>query len=474
MPRSGQGPSEVRSAPGRVIGVAGAAVPLVALVGALAVTMRAGSLATDPAGLLGPYTICWALFAVTVWRLRRLSGRAAVFLVVAGGIAVTATGLLAPPATSTDSFRYAWDGRVQAAGLSPYDRAPADPALAPLRDRWLFPEGAACRGRDRYPLPSATGARSCTRINRPTVHTIYPPLAQAYFWVVDRLSPEGSRHKPLQAGGAVLAFATTLVLLRVAPARAAWWAWCPAVPVEAVNNAHVDVLGVLLTVVALIAVVRHGVLGGALLGAATAVKLLPAVTLPGALSGLLTRPRRVPDALAVVGAAVLVVALAYLPYVLASRASVLGYLFGYVNEEGYGDTGGNRYAVLRLLLPDSWAVPAALAVVAAAAVVVLWRGDAERPWQGALTVTGVAFLAFTPGYSWYALLVVALVALDGRWEWLAVPVAGAVAYLGRAEPTAGTAAYVAAALVVAGAAAVRLRSPAGRALPPPPQRVQQP
>ncbi|TDD46647.1 DUF2029 domain-containing protein, partial [Nonomuraea terrae] len=451
-----------------MIGAAWAAVPLLALVCALALTVRAGSLSTDPTGLLGPYAICWALFAVAVWRLRRVPKRAALFMVGAGGFAVAATGLLAPPATSTDSFRYAWDGRVQAAGLSPYDHAPADPALAPLRDRWLFPEGAACRGRDRYPLPSPTGVRSCTRINRPAVHTIYPPLAQAYFWAVHRLSPEGSRHKPLQIGGAVLAFATTIMLLRVAPARAAWWAWCPAVPVEAVNNAHVDVLGVLLTVIALTIVARRRVLGGALLGAATAVKLLPAVTLPGALSGLLARPRRASDALAVAGSAVLVVTLAYLPYVLASRASVLGYFFGYVKEEGYDDTGGHRYAVLRLFLPDSWAMPAALAVVAAAAVAVLCRGDAERPWHGALTVAGIAFLVFTPGYSWYALLVVALVALDGRWEWLAVPVAGAVAYLGRAEPAAGTAAYAVAALVVAAASAVRLRSPAGRTPPPPP------
>ncbi|MGW3042190.1 hypothetical protein ACWC9T_19650 [Kitasatospora sp. NPDC001159] len=32
----------------------------------------------------------------------------------------------------------------------------------------------------------------------------------------------------------------------------------------------------------------------------------------------------------------------------------------------------------------------------------------------------------TPSFSWYGLLVVALVALDGRWEWLAVPAAGQV------------------------------------------------
>ncbi|MEV1174483.1 glycosyltransferase 87 family protein [Nonomuraea sp. NPDC049784] len=444
-----------------------AAVLLLALVCVLVLTISTGSFYTDRAGLLWRYALAWALFAAAVWTLRTIPGRRTVFLVIAGGIAVTATGLLAPPATSTDSYRYAWDGRVQAAGVSPYDHAPADPALAPLRDRWLFPEGAGCDGPGRYPIPSGVGTRSCTRINRPAVHTIYPPLAEAYFSVVHRLSPEGSRHKPLQIGGALLALGTSLVLLialrRRAPAQAAWWAWCPAVPVEAVNNAHVDTLGVLLTVIALITTSRHKVRGGLLLGAATAVKLLPAAAAPGALSGLLARGgpsvrRRVLDASAVVGPALLIVALAYLPYVLASRESVLGYLFGYLNEEGYDDTGNSRrFAVLRLVLPDPWALPAALAVLAAAVLFVLCRGDAHRPWRGALVVTGVAFIVFTPGYSWYALLVVALAALDGRWEWLGIPFAGAVAYLSTQAGLA-TAAYAVAALAVAVGSVIRTRS----------------
>ncbi|MFD2351013.1 hypothetical protein ACFSTC_19320 [Nonomuraea ferruginea] len=108
------------------------------------------------------------------------------------------------------------------------------------------------------------------------------------------------------------------------------------------NNAHVDGLGVLLTVIALTTVNRHRVLGGMLLGAAAAAKLLPAVTAPGALSGVLaadgrTPARRMLDTLAVLGPAALVVALAYLPYALASRGSVLGYFFGYLTEEGYDD-----------------------------------------------------------------------------------------------------------------------------------------
>ncbi|MGW6396166.1 glycosyltransferase 87 family protein [Streptomyces sp. NPDC055103] len=410
-------------------------------------------------GFLAWYAVGWAVFAVAVLALRRVPARAVVPLVLAGAVAVTATGLLAPPRTSTDSYRYVWDGRVQAAGISPYDHAPADPAIAGLRDAWLFPEAGACaRPADDATLvlplaPLADGR--CTRINRPGVHTVYPPAAEGWFLLVHALSPEGVRHKALQVGGGLLALAVTGLLVAVArrrgdPRRAALWAWCPAVPVEAVNNAHVDVLAVLFSVAALCVVARRRVAGGVLLGLAIAAKLLPAVLLVGALSGV-RRPLR---ALAVLGSAVATVALLYLPYVLLSERSVLGYLAGYADEEGYDNPGaGGRYVLLRLVLPDAWALPAALLGLAAVALWVVVRGDPERPWRGALLTTGTAFLLLTPGYSWYALLLVALVALDDRGEWLGVALAGAVAYL--VGGTAAAAAYGVAAVAVAAAAWLR-------------------
>lgn len=415
------------------------ALLLAALTTVLVAAVRYDGFFTDPAGLLGWYAAAWALFGAAAWSLRRVPARHVVPLVLAGALAVAGAGLVGPPLTSTDSFRYAWDGRVQAAGISPYDHAPADPALRGLRDDWLFPRDPAtdpapapapCA--DPYLAPVEPGI--CTRINRPGVHTIYPPVAEGYFALVHFLSPPGVRHKALQAGGALTALAVTAALLlvlrrrRADPRTAALWAWCPAVAVEAVNNAHVDGLAVLLSVAALGVVVRRRALGGALFGLAVAAKLLPAVLLPGALAGV----RRWRDAAALLLPAAAVVGLAYLPYVLASRSSVFGYLGGYAEEEGYGDPGaGGRYALLRLVLPDAWAVPAVVLGTLAVVAYVWWRGDPERPWSGALLVTGTAFLLMTPGYSWYALLLVALVALDGRAEWLGVAVAGAAVYVGR-------------------------------------------
>ncbi|MFJ7587681.1 glycosyltransferase 87 family protein [Streptomyces sp. NPDC097617] len=464
-------PADRPAAPAAASAAAGpaalTAATLAVLTAALVLTVRHDGYFTDAAGLFSRYAACWALFALALLALRRVPAAHVLPLLVAGALAVTLTGLVAPPRTSTDSYRYAWDGRVQSAGISPYDHAPQDPAVARLRDPWLFPTGAACAGPDRAAVPGGP-VPHCTRINRPAVHTIYPPVAEVYFLAVDRLSPEGARHKPLQIGAGLLSLGVTGALLLILRRRgrdlrrAAYWAWCPAVPIEAVNNAHVDVLGVLLAVTGLGLVAARGTgrraAGGLVLGAAIATKLMPAVVMPGALSGV----RRIRDAAAVLVPATAFVLLAYLPYVLLSHSSVLGYLGGYVDEEGYDDpSAGSRYALLRLVLPDSWALPVLLVAMTCVSLYVMWRGDPRRPWSGALLVTGWAFVLLTPGYSWYALLLIALVGLDGRWEWLGPALAGAAVYL--LAPVLGhrsalsAIAYGAAVLLVLAVAAIRRR-----------------
>ncbi|WP_367133454.1 MULTISPECIES: glycosyltransferase 87 family protein [Streptomyces] len=472
---------------------------LAALTAVLVLAVRSDAYVTDPASLAGWYAVAWALFGAAAWALRHVPARLVAPLVLAGSVAVAAAGLVAEPRTSSDVYRYVWDGRVQAAGVSPYDHVPGDPALSRLRDDRLFPRGAECERPERFGVAAAedgpaaaegspAAAKSstaaegrpatCTRINRPSVHTIYPPVAEGYFLLVHALSPADALHKPFQVGGAVLSVAVSALLLAVLRRRgrdrvhrAAYWAWCPAVAVEAVNNAHVDVLGVLFAVAGLAAVRARPLRGGALIGAGIATKLLPAVVLPGALAGSAARGAgraggAVRRALAALLPAAAVVGLGYLPYLLVSHGSVLGYLGGYAAEEGYDDpTVKNRYALLRLLLPASWARPAVLVLCAAVVAYVLLRGDPERPWRGALLVTGTAFLLTTPGYSWYALLLIALIALDGRWEWLGVALAGAAKYVGgRAVDDSGllgTVAYALAGTAVLAGWLVRRRGRAG-------------
>jgi hypothetical protein len=151
------------------------------------------------------------------------------------------------------------------------------------------------------------------------------------------------------------------------------------------------------------------------LGLAIAIKLFPVLILPAA-------ARRRP--VAVGGAAAGAVAVGYLPHVLAVGGGVVGYLPGYLKEEGYDS--GSRFALLTLVVPPAWAGLAAVIVLATTALWVWRTADPDRPWRGALVSAGVFLLVTSPALPWYGLLVIVLVALDGRAEWLAVGAAGYV------------------------------------------------
>ena len=72
-------------------------------------------------------------------------------------------------------------------------------------------------------------------------------------------------------------------------------------------------------------------------------------------------------------------------------------------------------------------------LLAVAGLAVLRFSDPDQPWRGALMMTSAALAITTPTMQWYPLLLVMLVALDGRAEWLAFSVAGYIA----AEPQLG-------------------------------------
>ncbi|CAN5189892.1 hypothetical protein BH11ACT4_BH11ACT4_23430 [soil metagenome] len=370
----------------------------------------------------------WLLFGLSLLALRGVRGtRAVVVLVMAGSVAIGGAALAGPPNTSTDSARYAWDGIVQDAGISPYEYAPADPALAALRPQWLFP--APVTGPDGE--PGCSGARImtdtepgsgdviCTAINRPTVTTIYPPASEIFFAAVRFIVGPGPQYLPMQLAGLLLGLAVTALLLRALIARgrdprwAALWGWCPFVATEGVTNSHIDMLGTLLLLVAtLLASTRRPWLAGIALGAAISTKLIPVI-------GTFALLRRSPAK--VIGAAVGVFALLYLPYVLASGIGVLGYLPGYLSEEGY--VSGSRFILVSMVLPGPAALVVSGLLIAVLAAFTWLKSDPDDPWLAQLVMIGGTLLIVTPSYPWYALLLVPMIAMTGRWEWLAVPLA---------------------------------------------------
>jgi hypothetical protein len=374
---------------------------------------------------LGMYGAAWVVFAAGAWLLRGVPVRAAAVLILLGCAAAGIACASAPERTSDDLYRYVWDGRVQAAGIDPYEYVPSAPQVAGLRDSFLWPGRAtAWCVAPGAPDPDQAGAAldpGCTLINRPTVHTIYPPVAEAYFYGVYELSPADARYKPIQLAAVGLAVATTLVLLLGLrslgrdPRLAVLWAWCPLVTYQSGNNAHVDVLGALFAVSALVVLARPTlgrfgrIVGGVLLGLAVGAKFTPAFAAPSALR------RRV---LVSGGAAAAAVALVYLPHFIAVGGKVIGFIPGYISQQGYSSGGG--YILLSMVLPQSWSSGVAVLIAAGTAAAVYFTADPTQPWRGAVVMTGVMLLLTTPQYPWYAMLLCAFVALDGRIEWLSI------------------------------------------------------
>ncbi|MFN8475566.1 MAG: glycosyltransferase 87 family protein [Anaerolineae bacterium] len=202
------------------------------------------------------------------------------------------------PSLSSDMFRYVWDGRVQAAGISPYAYPPAAPELAPLHDATVWP-----------------------LINRKDSVTIYPPGAELAFravhqWLGDSIWPVKAVMVASDLGTLLLLLALlhslgqplTLIII---------YAWHPLAVYEIAGSAHVEGLMLVCLALALLAAWRRwDTVVGVALAAATLIKLFPVLLLPAL---WWRRSWRLPAAFAVT------VALAVYPY----RASGLGIITYY-------------------------------------------------------------------------------------------------------------------------------------------------
>ena len=374
---------------------------------------------------LAGWAVAWAVGVAAALRMPR---RIAVPAVFAVALALRLAALAGPPTLSDDLYRYSWDARVQLSGMDPYRHAPESPAVADLREEWLWPDAEGCAALDR--------PEGCTRINRPSVRTIYPPVAEAWFTAVYRVAGIEARHKAWQVAGLLgdVALVGLLPLVLRAWRKDERWtalyALSPVPVLEVVNNGHVDGLAALLVVLGLLIIARRppGPSGaarrrpawaGACLGAAVAVKLYPAVLVLAVAAALWRRSRG--DALRVVAAAGAVVGLAYLPHVAAVGLRVVGYLPGYLEEEKYGEGGRYLLAGILGLPPGVTAVVAGAGLLAVAAWVLRRRPEAPRACAALL---GGLLLAVTPVQPWYAVALLAVAAVAARPGWSAVAVAG--------------------------------------------------
>jgi alpha-1,6-mannosyltransferase len=288
------------------------------------------------------------------------------------------TILFLPPFLSDDIYRYVWDGRVQGAGVNPYLYIPNDPALAGLRDPSIWPN-----------------------INRGDyAPTIYPPIAQALFFLITRVtgSVVGMKIAWVLFEG-VTAWGVVRLLdgMGLPRGRLLIYAWSPLAVWEIAGSGHLDAAMSAFVALAVLARMqnRHG-FAGAALGLAVMVKFFPLVTLPA----LWRRGDwRLPAACAAI------VAAGYLVYIGAG-VKVLGFLSGYSREEGLRD--GNGFWLAHLIhramgvdVPPLVYVLGVAVVLGALALVIMQSKAADKAISGAFALAAVGMIALSPNHPWY-------------------------------------------------------------------------
>jgi alpha-1,6-mannosyltransferase len=278
-------------------------------------------------------------------------------IILAVAIACRLAVLFSEPYLSSDIYRYVWDGIVQHAHISPYRYVPGNPVLEFLR---------------------APHQDIFDNINRRDyAHTIYPPAAQALFYLITWISPTVTFMKTamvLFEGVTIYALIALFRYLDIRREQILLYAWCPIVIWEIAGSGHLDSAAMAFIALALLARYRRQpILTGLFLAVAILLKFYPLVLLPA----LYRRGDfKMPATVAAV------VALAYAAYSSVGTL-VFGFLGGYAKEEGI--TTGTRYFLLELAqrIPSLHSVTTTAYFLFCAAVFAAitwwcWKTDAQQ------------------------------------------------------------------------------------------------
>jgi alpha-1,6-mannosyltransferase len=321
------------------------------------------------------------LYLLAVWLVLRFGPFRRRLLPILAVAALMRLGVvLAPPYLSDDLYRYVWDGRVEAAGINPYRYVPSDTHLAALRDEAIYPN-----------------------INRRTyAPTIYPPAAEYIFFLASRISesPLGMKAAMVALECASVAVLLHLLVLAGQPLeRILIYAWHPLALWEFAGSGHIDAAVVTFVALALWARRRDlRWLTGIAVAAAALVKFFPAVIFPALY-------RRWDWKMPLAAAATVV--LAYLPFLGVGRA-VLGFLPGYVAEEGLNNGAGFfLWNLAAVFLPVAkigglaYVAFAGAALLAGGLYVLLREETSDHVVMAALALAALLTLLVSPHFAWY-------------------------------------------------------------------------
>lgn len=351
------------------------------------------------------------IYAAAVWLIMTQPVDRLTFpIILAVAITCRLVTLSPAPFLSSDVYRYAWDGVVQHAHISPYRYVPGDPALAFLRtpNQDLF-----------------------DHINRRDyAHTIYPPAAQVLFYVITLINPTVTFMKAamvLFEGLTLYGIVTLLTALGYRREQSLLYAWCPLLIWEIAGAGHLDSPAMAFIVLALLARYRRQPIAtGIYLGLAIMIKMYPIVLFPA----LFRREEyKMPATVAAV------IAFGYACYASVG-VRVFGFLDGYVQEEGIAS--GDRYFLLELAhrVPGLRHLPAVVFIsfcflAFAGLGVWCWRTCCARRKKAdilaqtrsfplppdadfivpALALSFALMLLFSPHYPWYVAWLIPFLAL---------------------------------------------------------------
>ncbi len=346
---------------------------LVASGGVLTACVLTWALHGDPTHAISGHLLLWGLaFAAYVAALRAsrgISGRG-LWLALGAALLWRAVLVATPPLLSDDVNRYVWEGRIQLHAGNPYawrDR--------PESDRWLGLRDATWRG-----------------VNHKDYSAVYPPLWQLAARAVVRVHDGVTAMKLFVVACELAAMLVLARLLRrrgLPRERLLILAWSPLALLEIAGSGHNEPFGMLLLVLALLALES----GRPLLSALAGALAFQAKLVPGLLMAAWLRRYRLWHLLA----AGLLAALLMLPYASAGPG-LLRSLSSYGQYWRFNET---------LFVPIEWLAGPLLAPRLAALLVLalalgLASARVEAVAAGLATTVGLLLLAPSV-LPWYAL-----------------------------------------------------------------------
>ena len=338
--------------------------------------------------------------------------------ILAVGIVMRLFMIASVPMLEDDYFRYLWDGGVTVSGVNPYSHSP---------ESVLQNSGVP----GQLSELSEKAGETVERINNPSVRTIYPPLAQAAFALSYVAGPfDLITWKIILLIFDFITLALLFYILKEKKLPSSYlliyW-WNPLLVKEIFNSAHLDVMVFPFVLGGLLLASRDRRIGGALsIVLGIGVKLWPAFILPVILRPLLSQPKRLIDALILIG-------------VLMSAFFVPVYLSGLDQTSGfiaYGERWQNNDSIFRgLILLSEVGLKAlgyetfhkyALARVLAAALIILWllfitfskRFEVDDQYKKSLFIIAFVFLISPTQFPWYYTWLLPLLAVTPRFSLL--------------------------------------------------------